>query len=312
MKVSVVVPAYNQAAYLREALASALAQTCREIEVIVVDDGSTDDTRAVCAAFGDDRLRYIHQANDRTMGIGARNLAMLEARGEWIALLDQDDRWAADKLEQQLRRAAQCPQAGAVFCRARFIDARGEVTGEQPGPLPEGDVFHVLLDSNRYYAATGMFKRALLPVIGLPHAWVGLGDHALWLAVARRVPVAVVDAPLADYRVHESGYQEAQRRGALIKLADDMWQRVMFQSALLHPACASCRRGHFKARRGAAKLYLRALGARWSAGEFAGSAEPLRRTLTAAPTWFWQPWVVLREVLRLAASALRGAMRLRR
>ncbi len=308
MRVSVVVPAFNQSDYLRECLHSALRQTCDDIEVIVVDDGSTDDTRAVCEAFGDARLHYIHQANDRTMGIGARNHAMLQARGEWIALLDQDDRWAPDKLERQLQRVAQSPDAGAVFCRVRFIDGSGKVTGEQDHGLPEGDVFHQMLTQNRYYAASGIFRRSLLPAIGLPHAWVGLGDHVLWLGVTRRTSVVVVDEALADYRVHEQGYQEAQRRAGLIRRADDMWQVALWQAPLLHRGCALCRRAHLRARRGSARQYLRALNSNWAVGRFAGSGVPLGRVLLAAPSWLVQPWVLLREAARLSVSAVRGAL----
>lgn len=306
MKVSVVVPAYNQSNYLREALESALAQTHADLEVIVVDDGSTDDTRAVCASFDDARLRYVRQDNDGTMGCGARNHAMLLAQGEWIALLDQDDRWAPDKVERQLQRAAEVPAAGAVFCRVRHIDAAGAVTGEQAGPLPEGDVFHALLGKNRFHAVSGMFRRALLPVIGLPHGAVGLADHALWLAVARRTPVVCVDAPLADYRVHAQGYQEAQRRGAMMRFADDGWQLNAFQAGLLHRGCAACRAGQRRARRGNAKSYLRALRMQWSAGRLASSMVPLGRAFSAAPLWLLMPWNLLQHGAILAAAALRG------
>lgn len=306
MKVSVVVPAYNQSNYLREALASALAQTERDLEVIVVDDGSTDDTRAVCESFGDARLQYVHQPNDGTMGGGARNHAMLLARGEWIALLDQDDRWAPDKLARQLQRAAEVPEAGAIFCRVRTIDAAGAVTGEQPGPLPEGDVFHALIGKNRFHAPTGLFRRALLPVAGLPHGSVGLPDHALWLALARRTRVACVDAPLTDYRVHAQGYQEAQRRGAMMRFADDGWQLNAFQAGLLHRGCAICRSAQRRARRGNTKAYLRALRMQWSAGRFAGSGVPLARAWSGAPLWLVMPWNLLPAVATLAAAALRG------
>ncbi|HOM11893.1 MAG TPA: glycosyltransferase [Rubrivivax sp.] len=309
MKVSVVVPAFNQAAYLREALTSALQQTMADLEIVVVDDGSTDGTRAVCEALGDARLRYIHQPNDRTMGLGARNHAMLEARGEWIALLDQDDRWAPDKLEKQLHRADHQLEVGAVFCRARFIDAAGHATGEQQGELPEGDVFHALLWRNRYYAPTGMLRRALLPAIGLPHAWVGLGDHALWLAVARRTAVAVVDELLVDYRVHAQGYQEQQRRAGLMRLADDYWQLATAQASLLHRGCAECARAQRRARRNAAQHYLRALHAQWQDGGFAGGGVAFARAVSAAPGWFALPWVWPRQLARLGAAAWRGAVR---
>jgi glycosyltransferase involved in cell wall biosynthesis len=309
MKVSVVVPAFNQADYLREALASALAQTHADLEVIVVDDGSTDHTRAVCESVHDPRLRYVYQTNDRTFGLGARNQAMLLAQGEWIALLDQDDRWAPDKLEKQLRRAGEQPEAGAVFCRVRFIDGAGQVTGEQATELPEGDVFHALLVRNRYHAVSGIFKRALLPAIGLPHAWVGLGDHALWLAVARRAPVAVVDELLADYRVHAQGYQEAQRRAGLMRFAHDGWQLTMTQAPLLHFGCATCRAAHARSRRGAAKSYWRALRAQWRGGQWAGSGAALRRACTAAPLWLLQPWVLLPQAIMALVASIKGLLR---
>lgn len=306
MLVSVVIPAYNQAAYLREALHSALTQTHRELEVIVIDDGSTDDTRAVCESFADDRLRYVHQDNDGTRGIGARNRAMLLARGDWIALLDQDDRWAPDKLEKQLRRAAEVPAAGAVFCRARFIDGAGLATGEQRGDLAEGDVFHALLSRNLYHAATGIFRRSLLSVVGLPHAWVGLGDHALWLVIARRAPVAAVDELLADYRVHAQGYQASQRRSDLLRFAHDGWQLAMLHPGLLHVGCRDCDRAHARARRGAAKSYFRAIAAQWRAGRFKGSGGALKRACTLAPLWLLQPWVLLTQAVSLLTSAARG------
>jgi glycosyltransferase involved in cell wall biosynthesis len=307
MKVSVVVPAFNQAEYLREALTSALQQSVAEIEVIVVDDGSSDHTRRVCEELGDARLRYIYQDNDRTMGSGARNHAMLEARGEWIALLDQDDRWAADKLEKQLNRVASQPEVGAVFCRARFIDAAGQASGEQQGVLPEGDVFHALLGRNRYFSPSGMFRRALLPAIGLPHAWVGLGDHALWLAVARRAPVAVVDELLVDYRVHPLGYQAQQHGRGLVRRADDFWQLAAAQASLLHRGCAACQRAQRRTRRDAAKHYLKALAAQWEAGDFAAGGSSLARALAAAPGWIALPGGFVRELARLGAAALRGA-----
>jgi len=305
--VSVVVPAFNQADYLREALRSALAQTHRELEIIVVDDGSTDHTRTVCEALSDSRIRYVYQPNDGTKGIGARNAAMLLAQGEWIALLDQDDRWAPTKIEKQVACAAGRSDIGAVFCRVRFIDGDGRVTGEQAGPLPQGDVFHLLLPNNRYHAVSGMFRRALLPQIGLPHAQVGLADHALWLAVSRRAKVAAVDEALADYRIHAQGYQEAQRRaGGLLRFADDGWQLTMFGASLMHVGCATCRRGHARARRGATKSYLRALAAQWRAGQMGGSGRTWRSAWAASPRWLAMPWNLLPWMLRLAWAAARG------
>lgn len=310
--VSVVVPAFNQADYLSQALRSALAQTHEALEIIVVDDGSTDHTREVCAALNDPRIRYHHQANDGTKGISARNQAMLLARGEWIALLDQDDLWAPAKIEKQLARAAQQPDAGAVFCRVRFIDGEGRVTGEQQGPLPQGDVFHAMLPANRYHAVSGIFRRSLLPQIGLPHAHVGLADHALWLAVSRRAPVVVVDEVLADYRIHAQGYQELQRRaGGLLRFAHDGWQLAMFEASLMHVGCAACRKAHGRTRRGAAKSYLRALEAQWSSGQFAGSGSTVASIWAASPRWLVMPWNLLLWIARLVWAAVLGLTRVK-
>lgn len=112
--VSVVIPAYNRAYSLREAVASVLAQTCPVLEVIVVDDGSTDDTREMLSrAFPSPPLRYVHQRNS---GAGAaRNLGMSLARGEWIAFLDSDDLWSNEKIEHFQVAVRDKPRMGFYY-----------------------------------------------------------------------------------------------------------------------------------------------------------------------------------------------------
>ena len=100
--VSVVIPCYNGAAFLRETLESAMAQTHQALEVIVVDDGSTDDSGAIAETFGSP-VRVIYQANQGESI--ARNRAISEAKGDWIAFLDADDLWEPNKLEKQLEAA---------------------------------------------------------------------------------------------------------------------------------------------------------------------------------------------------------------
>ncbi len=307
MLISVVIPAFNQAEYLREAIASALEQTHREIEVIVVDDGSTDATRDVCASFRDNRVNCIVQVNDGTRGIGARNRAMLLARGEWIALLDQDDRWAPTKLEKQLQCIAEHPNAVAVFCAVHFIDATGVRTGTQAASeLPEGDVFHALLERNRFFAASGMFRRAMLSVCGLPNESTGLADWVLWLSIARHGPVAVVREALADYREHAAGYQISLLAADRLRFATDQWRAVESQRNRLHERCAVCSRIHSRARRRCGDLFLRAARAALRNGDSPRATQALRMAWFAAPAWLLRPWVVLPQALRLLASALRG------
>ena len=116
--VSVVIPTFNCAAYLEEALRSVLAQTHPAREIIVVDDGSTDATASVVASFGA-AVSYVFQAN---AGVAAaRNAGMARARGDYIAFLDADDYWAPDKLETQLRLMAACPDVDLV-CTDFWLD----------------------------------------------------------------------------------------------------------------------------------------------------------------------------------------------
>jgi Glycosyl transferase family 2 len=311
MKVSVVVPAYNASGYLREAVASALAQTHAELEVVVVDDGSTDDTRLVCESFGDPRLRYIYQANDGTRGLGARNAGMLLATGEWIALLDHDDRWAPDKLEKQLRRAAFDPLVGAVFCRVRFIDQSGEVTSVQEDVLPEGDAaFHELLHRNRYYVATGLFKRTLLSVAGVPDESSGFADWALWVGIARHTHVAVVQEPLADYREHAgSVLGQLSGPGELRKLS--LHLQTLDRNALRsHAGCASCRDAIQRGRVETAKWILRIARRTLRSGRMESVMAALALAWRAAPNWLSRPWVFLVEAIRLGLSAVAGGVAL--
>jgi len=311
VKVSVVIPAFNQAAYLDEAIRSALAQTHRDLEVIVVDDGSTDTTREVCEALraADPRVVYVRQDNDRTRGIGARNAAMLRATGEWVALLDQDDLWAPDKLERQLALAAADPRIGMVFCPVRTIDENGRETGRQAGELPRGDVFHALLERNRYHAAAGIFQRRLLSVAGLPHESCGFADWALWLGLARHTQAGVVDAHVADYRVHGASYIQQMEGGSLLRGIHEHLATLAYNALRAHPGCAQCRAALSAARIDAAKRGFSAARRLMRQGRFAGTGRLVALGARTAPGWTLRPWVALSHVLTLAAAAVAGLVR---
>ncbi|HEY6510869.1 MAG TPA: glycosyltransferase [Burkholderiaceae bacterium] len=309
-RVSVVVPAFNQSGYLAEALSSALAQTMPDLEVIVADDGSTDDTAAVCASFQDSRLHYVHQANDGTMGVGARNRAMLLARGDWIAPLDQDDLWAPQKLQRQLEAVGERNGIGAVFCRVRFIGPAGEGQGEQAGPLPQGDVFHLLLSANRYYVSSGMFRRDLLPRMGVPHESVAIGDWYLWLSVARHTEVATVDDTLVDYRLHPQGFQVAQRANSSFRFWHDHWRFVQAVLPRLHPGCASCEQELGKLRRQIADHQFDVAMTALRRGEFSPVVRQALGCLwEAEPSWVGAPRTTLKRASRLLGAAAAGAWR---
>jgi glycosyltransferase involved in cell wall biosynthesis len=120
-KVSVIIPTYNRADKVRAAIESVLAQTVTDLELIVVDDGSLDGTGKVLAETFSDRIRYYAQANQGASV--ARNKGVAEARGEWIAFLDSDDLWEADKLEWQFKALEKFGlQSGACYTDIRFFN----------------------------------------------------------------------------------------------------------------------------------------------------------------------------------------------
>ena len=198
-RVSVVIPACNAAAFVREAIDSALAQTHPDIEVIAIDDGSTDGTPAILAAYGD-RIRVHRQPNT---GVGAaRNSGVRLATGEWVAFLDADDVWTPRKIEVQLNAVAD----GAWVYSNRFnFGARG--------PLPElqsditlmtgGDVFAALLVRGNFITVSSVMMRTrlVLELGGFCPRNGGCEDWDLWLrAAAQGYEVKYVAAPLVGYR----------------------------------------------------------------------------------------------------------------
>src|SRR5262245_58991929 len=121
-RVSILIPLFDGEAFIGESLASVRAQTVEDWEAIVVDDGSSDGGAAIAAeaAARDARIRLLRQANAHTQA--ARNTALAAARGEWIALLDQDDVWLPEKLARQLDLAARQPRANLLFTETRHWD----------------------------------------------------------------------------------------------------------------------------------------------------------------------------------------------
>ncbi len=119
-KVTVVVPAFNVSKYIAASLRSILAQTFTDFEVIVVNDGSTDDTAKIVAAFRDPRIQLLTQKNRGLAG--ARNSGIRLAKGEYIAFLDSDDLWLPEKLDRHVRHLDSKPRVGVSYSGSSFID----------------------------------------------------------------------------------------------------------------------------------------------------------------------------------------------
>ncbi len=206
--VSVVVPAYNATAFIGPALASALGQTLASLEVIVVDDGSKDETSAVVERLArqDARLRLVQQEN---AGVGAaRNTGIRLARGAFIAPLDADDFWSPDKLQKQVARMEECgDETGMVYCWSDLIDGTGRRVGASRPYRIEGRVARALIVRNIVTnASVPLFRAKALSDVGgyltrdQQGGAQGCEDWDLALRVAERHQVRVVAEPLVAYR----------------------------------------------------------------------------------------------------------------
>ena len=214
---SVVVAAYNAKAYLRETLASVSAQRYRRLEIIVVDDGSTDSTSEVVEEWSrnDPRIRLIRQANT---GVGAaRNPAITAANGKYVAPIDADDVWDAEKIFAQVAEMEKCGEAaGFVYCWTRSIDGKGRVIGAQQTcsieASIEGKIFNALFFRNFLHSASvPLFRMAALRRVGgyatreEQGGVQGCEDWELCLRVASQYEVRVVPQYLVNYRRIGSG-----------------------------------------------------------------------------------------------------------
>src|SRR5712692_3480948 len=185
MLVSVVIPTFNSADYVVQAIQSVLAQTYQEFEIIVVDDASTDNTEELLRPFAD-RICYVRQ--DRGGQSAARNRGILQARGELIAFLDADDLWRPTKLARQVEYLKCHPEACLVytdFTRGPLPGSNNESRLRDFKPRDPADVFHGLLEENFIATPTVMVRRSALARSGLFDPTLrGSEDLDLWLRLA--------------------------------------------------------------------------------------------------------------------------------
>jgi glycosyltransferase involved in cell wall biosynthesis len=202
--VSVVMPCLNSAATVAASLASALAQTMREIELIVVDNGSTDRTVAIVEAIGDPRVRVLHQP---VPGVSAaRNLAIGEARAELIAFLDSDDSWTPAFLERMYDALGTHPDAVLAYCGWQNLGlAGGRGDPFVPPDYEHPDKIERLLGGCRWPIHAALTRRRSIVEAGSFDQNIAYAeDFALWLRVASFAPIIRVPEVLAFYHHHDA------------------------------------------------------------------------------------------------------------
>ena len=294
--VSVVIPSYNSAHHITETLESVFNQTYQPREIIVVDDGSTDDTRSVLEKYRD-RIIYVYQKNAGEPA--ARNTGIRRASGDFIAFLDADDLWLPNKLELQMDYFEKRPEVALVYTDMKQFDENG-ITHEsikewlKMSP-PSGYIFPQLFAETLFGSGTVVFRKSSVEKVGFFDETFFVGsDYEMWLRMARHFKFGYVDEPLMMYRHHAS----MATRGLGRSLQNGVpWEgKVINKILALYPE-AEKELGRSAVRRRRARPYFYLGVGFLERGEHAEA-----RKLLGEALWRW-PWS-LRGMIRYAATFL--------
>lgn len=299
MSLSVVIPTYNRADLLGEAIESVLAQNWPELDLIVVDDGSTDRTSELLAGYRD-QVRVIRQENAGESA--ARNTGILAARHELIALLDSDDYWAPGKLQRQMKLFAQEPAPDITFTAyTRIGDTREEDVVLDRWEGTTQDALEQLLLGCRINTSTAIARRKALIDVGLYDTSLRCApDYDLWLRLAvRGCRIVYLPESLAIYRIHPgavSGDPELVNTSA-----ERVLTRVFDCGAL--PERFQSRRGFYMARR-----YLNSACFYLDTGQGAAAADSITRAARTRPASIRPGWFLIWARGRRIAAGSRPTM----
>lgn len=201
---TIIIPAYNVERYVLDAVQSALGQTYRDLEVVVVDDGSTDRTAELLASVEDPRLRVIRQENRGLSG--ARNAGIRAARGRYIGFLDADDRWMPEKAEHQLAVMEADSLIGITYCHSRYIDEAGAETGRVLFSRSRQPTLAQMIRRNRVgNGSTPIVRAACFEEAGyFDETLRSCEDWEMWVRILRQTPYVARLVPeiLTCYRVN--------------------------------------------------------------------------------------------------------------
>ena len=205
--ISVVIPTYNSADFIGEAIESALNQSLKPFEIIVIDDGSTDNTREVLKKYNKN-ISYYYQSNH---GSGkARNKGIKEAKGEYIAFLDSDDFWDINHLDNLFSVLINNPGSALSYCGKKWVGKKGNLLKNSyiQNEFPSGWIFSNLIKGN-YISSSSvvLIKKKVLYDVGFFDENKNMRnaqDYQLWLRVSARHPIASSPKKTVNYRRHEN------------------------------------------------------------------------------------------------------------
>lgn len=215
--VSVVIPVYNTERYVASTLESVIAQSYKNLEIIIVIDGSTDRSHEICQQFKDGRIHYVVQENQGLAA--ARNAGICEAKGEIIGFVDSDDSWHPDKVDRHLAHFERDPDLGVSFSYSALMDEQGESLGtyqkegNDPSSFSDFYIRNVMgngsnaLIRRTVFTGLGVGDKTFLPVGGFLPELKRAEDYELWSRIAYQTPwkMACIPEPLVNYRINPAG-----------------------------------------------------------------------------------------------------------
>ncbi|MFA5038111.1 MAG: glycosyltransferase [Candidatus Omnitrophota bacterium] len=218
-KVSVIIPTYNCAKFLPDALDSVLKQTFQDFEIIVVDDGSTDNTRGLIKSYMDKhpgKINYVYQEN---MGLAcARNTAIRHSKGEYIAILDADDMFMPNRLEEEIQAFERNPGIGVVHANISWLSEEGGVlsTPKRNKKVLSGNIFNAIFLRDAHVSiSTILVKKECFDKAGLFDenlTRLGCEDRDMWLRISQHYPFLYIDNVLGLYRLRQGSMSKDQAK----------------------------------------------------------------------------------------------------
>lgn len=273
-RVSVLIAVYNAGQFLGQAIASVLSQTYRDFELIAVDDFSTDNSLAILQSFDDPRIRIIQ--HDANLGASiARNDALAEARGEFIAILDADDVCAPERLERQVAFLDANPNVGLVGCGIYDnTDVNGTVLHRSQLPLDNATIQQTLMNEWCFLHSSIMFRKSLQEVVGgYREAFEPAEDHDFVLRILELCHAHNLPEPLVSYRLNPKGLsvsghrQVNEARSAAIRLAQQR-RRGQIENLAVETGRLFERKRRRNAARGLAGVFYKWRDAMYAAGRY--------------------------------------------
>jgi glycosyltransferase involved in cell wall biosynthesis len=245
-KISVILTTYNGSSrgYLSRAIESVLTQSYQDFELLIIDDGSTDNTKKTCSSYlENDRIRYIYQENSGLAA--ARNTGIRASSGEFLCFLDDDDLWKPEKLQKQLEfiqnRLSGVNSWGMIFTWLELIDEQGEVISYR-GHHQEGRLYRSLLFGNTVDAPSSvLIRREVFDNVGLfDESFENCQDWDMWLRISKEYMIFPVKEYLVQYREHRNRisfdnekifrYENAVIEKALATAPADISPRAVYAS----------------------------------------------------------------------------------